>query len=340
MIDPFDNDIYAFWKDKRVLVTGAHGFVGHHVRKELDKRGAYKVFSPTRHHCDLTKESQVDQYFKNNGPFDVVLHIAGLVGGIAANKARPGDFFYQNLMMGTLIMEYARKNNVKKTVVLAAGCGYPTGLEVPYSEDDFWSGLPDMNSYGYSMAKKMLIIQSWSYREQFGFDSTVLLPANLYGPYDNFDLEASHVVPALVRKFAEAVERDDPQVVVWGSGNASREFLFAEDTARAIVDAAELNVGSGPFNLGTGVGTTIKELVETLKEISGFAGDIVWDSSRPDGQKERYYDMTKFKEAFGWVPSTPLKAGLQETYDWYKNQKKTEDQTRWYDLEIRPKESR
>ena len=210
------------------------------------------------------------------------------------------------------------KFNCEKTVVLAAGCGYPKNLPVPYTEEDFWMGLPDENSIGYSMAKKMLIIQSWTYREQYGFDSTVLLPANLYGPHDNFDLETSHVVPALVRKFIEAKENDSPLVEVWGSGSASREFLYVNDTACAIVDAAEKNVGSGPFNLGTGEETTIKELVSHISDLTGYTGTIMWDKSRPDGQPRRFYDMNKFREAFGYVPSTDLKTGLKETIQWYK----------------------
>ena len=221
-------------------------------------------------------------------------------------------------MMGTLIMDFAHRFNCEKTVVLAAGCGYPKNLPVPYTEEDFWMGLPDENSIGYSMAKKMLIIQSWTYREQYGFDSTVLLPANLYGPHDNFDLETSHVVPALVRKFIEAKDNGSSSVEVWGSGTASREFLYVQDTAKAIVDSAEKDVGSGPYNLGTGTETTIKELVTEIASAVGFSGELNWDTSRPDGQPRRFYDMSKFERAYGYVPSTTLKDGIQKTVEWFR----------------------
>ena len=303
--------------ESKILVTGAAGFVGTAVVEELKRRGYTNILTPTRSECDLTKESRVESYFIKNKP-EVVLHIAGKVGGIAANKKDPGDFFYQNLMMGTLIMDFAHRFNCEKTVVLAAGCGYPKNLPVPYTEEDFWMGLPDENSIGYSMAKKMLIIQSWTYREQYGFDSTVLLPANLYGPHDNFDLETSHVVPALVRKFIEAKDNGSSSVEVWGSGTASREFLYVQDTAKAIVDSAEKDVGSGPYNLGTGTETTIKELVTEIASAFGFSGELNWDTSRPDGQPRRFYDMSKFERAYGYVPSTTLKDGIQKTVEWFR----------------------
>jgi len=220
-------------------------------------------------------------------------------------------------MMGTLVMHHAWKNSAQKVVALAAGCGYPKYLQPPYKESDFWSALPDENSIGYSMAKKNLIIQSWTYREQYGFNSVVLLPANLYGPYDNFNLETSHVVPALVRKFLEAKERRDNEVVVWGTGVASREFLYSEDTALAIIAMAEKVNETGPFNLGTGTETTIKELVETIARLTEFEGEIVWDTSKPDGQPRRFYDMSKFKEAVGYVPDTTIEEGIKKTIEWY-----------------------
>ena len=307
----------SFWKDKKVFVTGAHGFVGNNLMKLL-KNKQCEILSPTSKELDLTKEEQVKDYFFTHKP-DIVLHLAGKVGGIAANKAAPGDFFYKNISMGTLVMEYARQAGCEKVVALAAGCGYPKHLPVPYTEEDFWKDLPDENSIGYSMAKKNLIIQSWTYREQYGFNSVILLPANLYGPHDNFDLETSHVVPALIRKFLEAKERGDKEVEVWGTGVASREFLYSVDTAQAILDMAEHVNESGPFNLGTGVETTIKELVETIADLTDFDGDIVWDTSRPDGQPRRFYDMSKFENALGYVPSTSLHDGLGKTIKWYSN---------------------
>ena len=310
----------SFWRNKKVLVTGAHGFVGKNLMNLLLKMRAtndFKILAPTRQELDLTREEQVNKYFLTNKP-DIVLHLAGKVGGIGANKSQPADFFYQNIMMGTLVIHHAHLHGAQKVVALAAGCGYPTGLDVPYSEEDFWRGLPDMNSVGYSMAKKNLIIQSWTYREQYGFNSVILLPANLYGPHDNFNLETSHVVPALIRKFIEAKENNEEEVVVWGTGVASREFLYAADTARAILDMAEHVNDTGPFNLGTGKETTIKELTVTISELVGYKGKIVWDTTKPDGQLRRFYDMSKFKNSLGYVPSTSLSDGLKETIAWYQ----------------------
>ena len=312
--------MHDYWKDKKVLVTGAYGFVGQNLMTKLQEMRndvPFTILAPTRQELDLTIDWDVGSYFNQHKP-DIVLHLAGRVGGIGINKAKPAEFFYENLMMGALVMHHAWKNGAQKVVALAAGCGYPKYLQPPYKESDFWSALPDENSIGYSMAKKNLIIQSWTYREQYGFNSVVLLPANLYGPYDNFNLETSHVVPALVRKFLEAQERGDKEVVVWGTGVASREFLYSEDTAVAIIAMAEKVNETGPFNLGTGTETTIKELVETIARLTDFNGEIVWDTSKPDGQPRRFYDMTKFKEAVGYVPDTTIEEGIKKTIEWYR----------------------
>ena len=312
--------MHDYWKDKKVLVTGAYGFVGQNLMTKLQEMRndvPFTILAPTRQELDLTDAFLVDYYFTQHKP-DIVLHLAGRVGGIGINKAKPAEFFYENLMMGALVMHHAWKNSAQKVVALAAGCGYPKYLQPPYKESDFWSALPDENSIGYSMAKKNLIIQSWTYREQYGFNSVVLLPANLYGPYDNFNLETSHVVPALVRKFLEAKDRADNEVVVWGTGVASREFLYSEDTAVAIIAMAEKVNETGPFNLGTGTETTIKELVETIARLTEFEGEIVWDTSKPDGQPRRFYDMTKFKEAVGYVPDTTIEEGIKKTIEWYR----------------------
>lgn len=307
------------FKNKTILVTGASGFVGKNLVEELQRQGFTKILTPSSVDLNLTKEEDVKSYFKDNKP-EVVLHIAGLVGGIAANKARPADFFYVNAMMSILINHYSHINGVEKVVSLAAGCGYPKEIPVPFTENDFWNGLPDMNSYGYSLAKKNLVIGGWAYKEQYGFDTTVLLPANLYGPHDNFHLENSHVIPALIRKFIAAKESNSPTVEVWGTGIATREFLYVGDTVKAIIDAIACEE-VGPFNLGTGVETSIKELNETIARLVGYEGEIVWDTTRPDGQPKRFYDMTRFKDAFGYVPSTTLEDGLQKTIDWYLNNK-------------------
>ena len=305
-----------FWKDKKVLVTGGDGFVGTNLLMELQDKKCKEIMAPTIEEYDLRDERDVSKLFNNVKP-NVVIHLAGKVGGIGANKAEPADFFYDNLMMGTLVLEYARKNDVVKTVALAAGCGYPKYLDVPYKEEEFWNGLPDENSIGYSMAKKMLIIQSWTYREQWGMNSVILLPANLYGPHDNFNLTTSHVVPALIRKFVEATINGKDQVIVWGSGNASREFLYVKDTVSVILDAVEKINESGPFNLGTGIETSVKELVNMIQKATGFKGKIIWDNSKPDGQPRRYYDMTKLKNELGYVPNTSLEKGIIETVEWY-----------------------
>jgi GDP-L-fucose synthase len=305
-------------KGKKILVTGGKGFVGSNLIKELEKQGL-TYYSPSKSEYDLRKEEDVKKLFNTYQP-NIVIHLAGRVGGIGANKAKPGDFFYDNIMIGTLVLEYARQSGTEKVVALAAGCGYPKFLPVPYSEEDFWKDLPDENSIGYSMAKKNLIIQSWTYKDQFGFDSTILLPANLYGPHDNFNLETSHVVPALIRKFIEARNNNSESVEVWGSGKATREFLYVEDAVKAIIDAISCKE-SGPFNLGTGKETSVKELVETISELVGFKGNIIWDSTRPDGQPKRFYNMDKFKDSFGYVPDTKLKDGLTKTIEWYESNK-------------------
>ena len=310
-----------FWKNKKVLVTGAHGFVGKNLVQLIkEKKIECVLLTPTHSELDLTKEQDVKEYFETHKP-DIVLHLAGRVGGIGINKRLPAQFFYDNIMMGTLVMHHSHLNGCKKLVALAAGCGYPKHLPVPYTEEDFWKDLPDENSIGYSMAKKNLVIQSWTYRQQYDFNSVVLLPANLYGPHDNFDLETSHVVPALIRKFLEAKERGDKEVVGWGTGAATREFLYSLDTAQAILDMAERVNESGPFNLGTGKETSVKDLIDVIAEKTDFKGEIVWDKTKPDGQPKRFYDMSKFRQALGYVPSTSLEEGIEKTIAFYKTKK-------------------
>ena len=311
----------SFWTNKKVLVTGAHGFVGHSVINELSKYDCKEILSPTKKEYDLTIESDVKHLFKDFTP-NIVVHLAGKVGGIGANKSAKGEFFYKNITMGTLLFENSRINGVDKLVALAAGCGYPKQLENALKESDFWDGLPDDNSIGYSMAKKMLIIQSWTYREQYDFNSSVLLPANLYGPHDNFDLETCHVVPALIRKFVEAVENNQKEVIIWGSGLPSREFLYVDDTAKAILKVVERFNESGPLNLGTGIETSIKNLASKVKKLTGFNGHISWDKSKPDGQFRKYYDMGLFKKELGYIPNTSLEDGLKKTIKWYRLNRK------------------
>jgi GDP-L-fucose synthase len=309
------------WINKKILITGANGFVGKALVRILTQMGATNLLTPSSKDLDLTNQSEVSKYFEENKP-QIVLHLAGKVGGVAINKAKPAEFFYDNITMGIFVTHCAYVNGAEKVVSLAAGCGYPKNLPVPFTEEGFWLGLPDENSYGYSLAKKNLIIQSWAYREQYRFDSTILLPANLYGPEDNFNLEASHVVPALIRKFIEAKDNNLDSVEVWGTGKATREFLYVDDAVKAIIDSVDCKE-SGPFNLGTGVETTVKELVETIAHLVEYNGNIVWNSDRPDGQPRRFYDMSKFKQTYGYVPDTKLVDGLKITIDWFKQNKNT-----------------
>lgn len=303
--------------EEKILITGASGFVGKNLVKYLSKIGVPRknVLTPSRKVLDCTCKESVFSYLKEHKP-QLVIHLAGMVGGVKINKEKVADFYYNNIMMGTLMMDESHKNGVKKFIALGAGCGYPNCVEPPYAEEDLFFGLPEVSSYGYSMAKKMLIIQSWAYKEQYGFDSTILLPANLYGPYDNFNLHTSHVIPALVRKFVEA---DKNSIVeVWGSGMATRDFLFVEDMVRAICDAARINQ-CGPYNVGTGIGVSIREVVECIKEVTEFTGEVRWDESQPEGQKRRHYNMDKFKDVFGYVPGTSIEKGIKETVEWYRN---------------------
>lgn len=302
--------------EKKLLITGSHGFVGRNTLKLLSEFETDSILAPDSKELDLLNFEALTDYLTDHRP-QAVIHLAGMVGGIGVNRDRPGDFFYQNALMGINIYEAAYRCGIDKLVSLAAGCGYPKACHAPFSENDFWSGLPDMNSYGYSMAKKNLVIQGWAYKEQFDFNSTVLLPANLYGPFDNFNPYTSHVVPALVRKFVEAKDHSRSHVTLWGTGKASREFLHARDLAIAAL--LSLNIREvGPFNVGTGSETSILELAALLRQITGFAGDILWDRSYPDGQERRFYDMTKFLQTFNWLPSTSLSDGLHETVDYFK----------------------
>ncbi|MBV8246751.1 MAG: GDP-L-fucose synthase [Candidatus Eremiobacteraeota bacterium] len=302
---------------KRICVTGGAGFLGSFVVEELQRRGCKDVFIPRRAEYDLTTAAGVDRMFADARP-EVLFHLAAVVGGIGANKENPGSFFYQNAMMGIQLIEQARLNRVQKTVVVGTICAYPKFAPIPFREETLWDGYPEETNAPYGIAKKALLVQCQAYRQQYGMNAIYLLPVNLYGPRDNFDLQSSHVIPALIRKCIEAKERGDRELVCWGDGSPTREFLYAPDAARAVVLAAQRYDGEEPVNLGSGREISIKELSETIARLCGFTGKIAWDTSKPNGQPRRQLDVSRAKRSFGFEASTPFEEGLRETIDWFK----------------------
>lgn len=306
-------------KDK-VLLTGSSGFLGTFVKQQLIEKGFKKknIFSPSHKDLDFVKMEDCKKAVKS---IDLVIHLAAKVGGIGFNREKPGELFYDNLMMGTQLMEAARLEGVKKFVAVGTVCAYPKFTPIPFKEEDLWIGYPEETNASYGLAKKMLLVQSQAYRQQYGFNSIYLLPVNLYGPNDNFDPSSSHVIPALIKKAIEAKENGDKTMEVWGTGSASREFLYVEDAAKGIVLAA-INYNDGePVNLGSGMEITIKDLVTTINNMVGFKGKLVWDTSKPDGQPRRCLDVSKAKK-FGFKAKTTFKTGLKNTIDWYLNNRK------------------
>lgn len=300
-----------------MLVTGGAGFLGSHVVARLQARGCDDIFIPRSREFDLCEKEDVARLFEKAHP-QVVVHLAAVVGGIGANRMHPGRFFYQNAMMGMLLIEGARRAGVEKFICVGTVCSYPKFSPVPFREDDIWNGYPEETNAAYGLAKKMLLVQLQSYRQEFGFPGIYLIPVNLYGPGDNFDLETSHVIPALIRKCFEARAEGAKKIVVWGSGNASREFLYVEDAAEGIVAAAERYNGGEPINLGSGSEITIRELVSVICELTKFDGQIEWDSSKPDGQPRRCLDVTRAENEFGFRAKVSLREGLRRTVDWYE----------------------
>jgi len=305
---------------RRVLVTGGAGFLGRHVVRALEARGCRALVIPRRAQCDLTREADVERLFATARP-DIVIHLAAVVGGIEANRANPGRFFYENLLMGALVMEHARRAGVEKFVGVGTICAYPKHTPVPFREEDLWNGYPEETNAPYGLAKKMLLVQGQAYRQQYGFNAIHLLPVNLYGPGDNFDPEASHVIPGLIRKCLEAVERGAPEIVCWGDGTPTREFLYVEDCAEAIVLATERYDGPEPVNVGTGVEISIRDLVALVAELTGFRGRVVWDRSRPNGQPRRCLDTSRAAAWFGFRATTDFREGLRRTVEWYRAQR-------------------
>jgi len=308
--------IMGFWEKRRVTVTGGSGFLGGFVVEKLKERGCRDIFIPKSEDYDLIENEACKRLYKDARP-DTVIHLAARVGGIGANRENPGRFFYENLMMGAQMMEQGRLFGLKKFVALGTICAYPKFTQVPFKEEDLWNGYPEETNAPYGLAKKMLLVQSQAYRAQYGFNSIYLLPVNLYGPKDNFDPSSSHVIPALIKKCVEAKEKREPSITVWGSGRATREFLYVEDCAEGIVLAAEKYDKSEPVNLGAGFEISIKELVSLIVKIIGFKGDVVWDSTKPDGQPRRCLDTSKAKKGFGFEAKISFEEGLKRTIEWY-----------------------
>jgi len=301
---------------KRVVVTGGSGFLGRHVVAALGTRGC-TILVPRKAQYDLTHEADVERMYADLTPH-IVIHLAAVVGGIGANQQSPGRFFFENVMLGALTMEHARRRGVEKFVGIGTICAYPRLAPVPFLERDLWNGYPEDTNAPYGIAKKMLLVQGQAYRQEYGFNAIHLLPVNLYGPYDNFDPTSSHVIPALVRKCLEAAETGAPEVVCWGTGNATREFLFVEDCAEAIVLATERYDDPEPVNIGAGFEIGIRDLAELIADLTGFAGTLTFDRTRPDGQPRRSLDVTRAERRFGFTATTNFRAGLQRTIDWYR----------------------
>lgn len=307
---------HNFWHAKRVWVTGGAGFLGSFLVQGLEQRGAGEIFAPRSKDYDLREMDQIRRALRDLQP-DLIIHAAARVGGIGANREHPADFFYDNLMMGAQLMHEAYRSGVGKFVALGTVCAYPKFTPVPFQEDAIWDGYPEETNAPYGLAKKMMLVQSQTYREQYGFNAIFLLPVNLYGPRDNFDPASSHVIPALIRKCVEAKQRGDNTIVVWGDGSPTREFLYVKDAAEGILLAAEKYNSPAPVNLGSAYEISIRDLVELIAKLTGFEGELVWDTDKPNGQPRRKLDTTRARNEFGFVSQTPFEEGLRQTIDWY-----------------------
>lgn len=303
---------------KRVVVTGGAGFLGRCTVRKLEGTGCRDIFAPRSRDYNLVDNEAVKKLYRDARP-DVVIHLAAVVGGIGANRANPGKFFYDNLMMGVQMMEQGRLAGLEKFVAIGTICAYPKFTPVPFSEGNLWDGYPEETNAPYGLAKKMLLVQSQAYRQQYGFNSIFLLPVNLYGPGDNFNPEYSHVIPALIKKVFDARQKNEEHITVWGTGKATREFLYVDDAAEGIVLGAEKYNDSQPVNLGAGFEISIEDLVELICELTGFDGEIKWDTSKPDGQPRRRLDTSRAQKEFGFSARTGFREGLQQTIDWYND---------------------
>lgn len=314
-----------FFSNKRILVTGGAGFLGSFVVEKLQERGCKKIFVPRSKDYNLVEMEAARRIYQDARP-DIVIHLAARVGGIGANRANPGKFFYDNLMMGVQMMEVGRQVGLEKFVAIGTVCAYPNFTPVPFKEDDLWNGYPEETNAPYGLAKKMLLVQAQAYRQQYGFNAIYLLPVNLYGPGDNFDPESSHVIPALIHKFIEAMyetDRPDKPVLVWGTGKATREFLYVKDCAEAIILATERYNQPNPINIGAGFEISIKDLAELIAKLTKFRGEIIWDNSKPDGQPRRMLDVSRADREIGFRAKISLEEGLKKTIDWYLSTKQT-----------------
>jgi GDP-L-fucose synthase len=308
----------GFWSNRSVMVTGGGGFLGSYVVEKLKSRGCPRIFAPRSRDFDL-RDRQVIRRCLDQARPDLIIHLAAVVGGIGANRRNPGRFFYDNLVMGVELIEASRLAGVEKFVAIGTVCAYPKFTPVPFREEDLWNGYPEETNAPYGLAKKMLLVQSQSYREEYGFNSIFLLPVNLYGPRDHFDLEASHVIPALIRKCSEAVEGGAREITCWGDGSATREFLYVEDCADAILLAAERHNDSSPVNIGAGFEISIRELVQKIATFTSFTGSIQWDHSKPNGQSRRRLETSRAELLFGFKAKTSLDDGLKKTIEWYRH---------------------
>jgi len=310
----------SFWEDKRVVVTGGAGFLGSYVVEKLKERGCNNIFVPLVEDYDLIKEKNIVRLYKDY-PANIMIHLAAVVGGIGANRKNPGKFFYDNLVMGAMLMEYARQFEVDKFIAIGTICAYPKFTPIPFKEEDLWNGYPEETNAPYGLAKKMMLVQSQAYRTQYGFNSIFLLPLNLYGPGDNFDPKSSHVIPALIKKFVEAVEEEKEEVVCWGTGKATRGFLYVEDAAEGILLATEKYNRSNPVNLGSDLEISIRDLAELVAKFCEFKGKTIWDSNQPDGQPRRKLDTSRAEREFGFKARMDFEEGLKRTIEWYRRSK-------------------
>jgi GDP-L-fucose synthase len=306
----------SFWSKKNVVITGGAGFLGSAVMTKLKEHGCRDIFVPRSKEYDLRDRDAITRLYQQIRP-QILIHLAAVVGGIGANRANPGKFYYDNAIMGLQLMEYARQFGVEKFVAVGTICAYPKFTPLPFKEDDLWNGYPEETNAPYGLAKKMMLVQAQAYRAQYGFNAIYLLPVNLYGPGDNFDLETSHVIPAIIRKCVEAKETRQQQITLWGDGSPTREFLYVEDAAEGLLLAAEHYNGDQPVNLGSGQEIKIRDLAEMIAAEVGFTGNIFWDTTKPNGQPRRCLDVSRATELFGFTAKSSLKEGLRSTISWY-----------------------